>query len=174
MQQRYTSRSKLLPVLQQNKRTRRSASKLTRPWRLALHADESPRARRIAAYTHSTRENKMSNVNGSKWIRPEKRLAIYLRDGFCCAYCNKDLHRESSFQITLDHLQPRSHGGNNEHTNLVTACRRCNSKRQDTDIFLFADGEALVRISTTVRRKLPMELAKSFVVGIEEAEERGL
>lgn len=29
----------------------------------------------------------MSNANGSKWIRPEKRLAIYHRDGFACIYC---------------------------------------------------------------------------------------
>ena len=30
-------------------------------------------------------------ANGSKWIRPDKRLAIYLRDGLACAWCGHAL-----------------------------------------------------------------------------------
>jgi 5-methylcytosine-specific restriction endonuclease McrA len=67
----------------------------------------------------------MSNTHGSKWIRPEKRLAIYSRDGFACVYCGADE------KLTLDHLQPRELGGTHGHENLVSCCLSCNSSRQD-------------------------------------------
>ena len=68
----------------------------------------------------------MSNKSGSKWIRPEKRLAIYHRDGHCCVYCGCEDH------LSLDHLQPRELGGGHEAANLVTCCVSCNSARQDS------------------------------------------
>lgn len=67
----------------------------------------------------------MSNDNGSKWIRPEKRLSVYYRDGFACAYCGGEDH------LSLDHLQPRELGGTHDATNLVTCCVSCNSARRD-------------------------------------------
>lgn len=67
---------------------------------------------------------------GSKWIRPERRLAIYARDGFCCAYCG--MTAEEGAQLTLDHLLACELGGTNEASNLVTACLSCNSSKQDT------------------------------------------
>jgi hypothetical protein len=67
----------------------------------------------------------MSNAAGSKWIRPEKRLAIYARDGFACCYCG------SEDQLSLDHLQPRELGGSHDETNLICACVSCNSSRRD-------------------------------------------
>ena len=70
----------------------------------------------------------MSNAHGSKWIRPAKRLAIYARDGFACAYCGAGA--EDSV-LTLDHLVPRELGGTHEVRNLVTACVSCNSSRRD-------------------------------------------
>lgn len=66
---------------------------------------------------------------GSKWIRPAKRLAIYHRDGFCCAYCGAAA--EDGAVMTLDHVLACELGGTNEATNLVTACLSCNSAKQD-------------------------------------------
>jgi hypothetical protein len=66
---------------------------------------------------------------GSKWIRPERRRAIYERDGYACKWCHKELERGSK-ALTLDHKRPRSKGGDNSNGNLVTACRGCNSSRQ--------------------------------------------
>lgn len=63
------------------------------------------------------------------WIRPVKRLAIYLRDGFVCLQCGDDLHHATPSEITLDHRVPRSRGGSNEASNLYTCCRSCNSAR---------------------------------------------
>lgn len=30
-------------------------------------------------------------TGSSSWIRKERRLAIYIRDSFCCQYCGRDL-----------------------------------------------------------------------------------
>ncbi len=53
------------------------------------------------------------------------RHNIFKRDGNRCQYCgeNKDL--------TLDHLIPRSQGGESSWTNLVTACKKCNTEKGD-------------------------------------------
>lgn len=74
----------------------------------------------------------------ARWIRPQKRLAIYLRDDFQCAYCGQDLHHADAKDVTLDHLIPRINGGSNDETNLVTCCQSCNSQRQDTPLVQWA------------------------------------
>jgi len=61
--------------------------------------------------------------NGGKWIRPEKRKAIYVRDGLQCVYCGADVEET---RLTLDHLLPFELGGGNGASNLVTACASCN------------------------------------------------
>lgn len=98
-------------------------------------------------------------------IRPCLRLAIYLRDGFKCVYCEKDLHGVSPETVTLDHLIPaRMKHGHNKPTNLVTACRTCNSSRQDKPWKEFASEEAIKRITLQRhrgikrRRKLAQQL----------------
>ena len=76
--------------------------------------------------------------NGSKWIRPTRRLALYLRDKFTCLYCKRDLHGARPADVTLDHLVPLSRGGTHGNENLVTSCKMCNSQRQDRDWRAFA------------------------------------
>ena len=56
----------------------------------------------------------------------ENRLKIYERDGYKCQHCDKQLTR---FTATLDHVQAVKEGGDNSSSNLVTACRECNSKK---------------------------------------------
>lgn len=76
--------------------------------------------------------NRGANGNqGSKWITKVKCLAIYLRDGFHCVWCWRDLHGAAPAEITLDHLSTRIGSTPHRETNLVTACRRCNSRRKD-------------------------------------------
>lgn len=69
---------------------------------------------------------------GSKWIKPAKRLAIYERDQFRCAYCGA-----SGCELTLDHVVSVDRGGTNDQTNLVTACKSCNSAKQDKSVAAF-------------------------------------
>jgi CRISPR/Cas system Type II protein with McrA/HNH and RuvC-like nuclease domain len=55
-------------------------------------------------------------------LRPN-RNRIYKRDGHECVYCG------SSKNLTLDHVIPKSRGGTNDWTNLVTSCFKCNLKK---------------------------------------------
>ena len=70
---------------------------------------------------------------GGKWIRPDKRLAIYLRDGLGCAYCGATMEMEDIL-LTLDHVVPQSLGGENKSSNLVCCCKSCNSAKQDKSL----------------------------------------
>lgn len=64
---------------------------------------------------------------GMNWIRQDKRLAIYLRDGCACVWCGATV--ESGAKLTLDHIVVHSKTADNSETNLVTACHRCNTSR---------------------------------------------
>jgi hypothetical protein len=77
------------------------------------------------------------NWNGAKWIRRERRLAIYIRDGLACVWCGSSLEDEG-VTLSLDHVVPVSRGGKNASRNLVTSCRKCNSVRGDRPLEEFA------------------------------------
>ena len=104
---------------------------------------------------------------GSKWIRADKRLAIYLRDRFTCIYCLRDLHGAEPFDVTLDHLKPCSKNGGNSEANLITACRSCNSSRQDKPLNRFCGPETIKHIKRNTRRSLKKyrTLAKAIIAG---------
>ena len=75
--------------------------------------------------------------NGSRWIRRERRLAIYLRDGLSCVYCGSGIEDEG-ITLSLDHILPVSKGGRDNNENLVTACAKCNRSRGNRDLAAFA------------------------------------
>lgn len=56
------------------------------------------------------------------------RVNVYTRDRFTCQYCGK---RFSMSSLSYDHVVPRSAGGKTGWTNIVTACKPCNSKKDD-------------------------------------------
>jgi len=64
------------------------------------------------------------------------RQNIFKRDGYECQYCGTNKH------LTLDHVLPRSKGGKSSWTNLVTACKRCNTQKGD-----YTPEEAGMRLS---------------------------
>ena len=70
---------------------------------------------------------KKGQPSGSNWIWPVTRMAIWLRDGLACAYCLQDWSIDG---LTIDHIVPRVDGGKNEHTNLISACMRCNGVKR--------------------------------------------
>lgn len=113
-----------------------------------------------------TADGRRLNGRGSKWITPVRRLAIYLRDGFTCAYCGRDLRGAAPREITLDHLTCKALGGGHESTNLVTACLTCNSSRGALVAWWrYATGGAVARIKV-LRRKAPnVALAKALLAG---------
>lgn len=54
------------------------------------------------------------------------RRNIFARDQNACQYCGQ---RSPTSELTLDHLVPRSQGGNSTWENLVCACVNCNAKK---------------------------------------------
>jgi len=51
------------------------------------------------------------------------RRNIFLRDGHCCQYCEQRFPRQ---ELSLDHVMPRSRGGEDSWENIVCACLTCN------------------------------------------------
>jgi 5-methylcytosine-specific restriction endonuclease McrA len=122
---------------------------------------------------------------GGKWIRVEKRLGIYLRDGFGCVWCMMSLTDAHPRMVTLDHLVPRSEDGTNSAENLVTACMTCNTRRGTMSVRAFAEmlgtesfpastqdarsfARDIVRRVNRQRRVAPnVALARAILAGVE-------
>lgn len=119
------------------------------------------------------RESRSIKNHGMNWLRPEKRLAIYLRDGLACCYCGEAI--ENGAQLTLDHLTPYSKGGSNDASNLVTACHRCNSSRGNRALRTFCrsvasylnhgvTAEAIIaHVTNSRRRTIDVSAAKELI-----------
>jgi 5-methylcytosine-specific restriction endonuclease McrA len=108
--------------------------------------------------------------SGSKWIRKERRIAIYMRDEYTCAYCARDLQNAPPQEVTLDHIIPWSLGGTNESHNLVTACKRDNSARGNAPL----SPATLRRITAQARKPLNMPLARAIVSRKAPSEGQGI
>jgi 5-methylcytosine-specific restriction endonuclease McrA len=57
--------------------------------------------------------------------RKISRKALFARDGWRCQYCG------TAGKLTLDHVVPRSRGGESEWENVVTSCAPCNLRKGD-------------------------------------------
>ena len=67
------------------------------------------------------------------------RRAVFARDNWTCQYCG------SRSNLTVDHVIPRSKGGDSSWTNIVASCAPCNRRK----------GDALLR-------QVGMQLRKQF------------
>lgn len=65
-----------------------------------------------------------ANKKGVKFSRSN----VYTRDKFRCCYCGKKFHTSD---LNYDHVLPRSRGGKTAWENIVTACRRHNTEKDD-------------------------------------------
>ncbi len=54
------------------------------------------------------------------------RKNLYLRDNRQCQYCGQSLKLD---QLSLDHVHPRSQGGDTSWENIVCSCTRCNTRK---------------------------------------------
>jgi 5-methylcytosine-specific restriction endonuclease McrA len=52
------------------------------------------------------------------------RRAVFARDGWVCQYCGNAAEN-------VDHVIPKSRGGLHSWDNVVAACRRCNSRKEN-------------------------------------------
>jgi 5-methylcytosine-specific restriction endonuclease McrA len=58
---------------------------------------------------------------------PLTRRAVFARDGGHCVYCGAPA-------TSLDHVVPRSRGGDHVWENVVASCRRCNHVKADRSV----------------------------------------
>src|SRR5918999_2032191 len=74
--------------------------------------------------------------------RKISRRALFARDGWRCAYCGT-----SNGRLTLDHIIPRSRGGDSDWENVVTSCAPCNLKKGNR---LLHEAEMVLRTKPRV------------------------
>lgn len=71
-----------------------------------------------------------------KYVKIKQRLQqakysrknILARDKMICQYCAIKCTTKTA---TLDHIVPKSRGGENSWTNIVTCCKKCNNKKDN-------------------------------------------
>ncbi len=56
---------------------------------------------------------------------PFSKKNVLIRDRYQCAYCGK----KAKSEMTLDHVIPKSRGGETDFDNCVACCRTCNNKK---------------------------------------------
>ncbi len=66
----------------------------------------------------------LANVRIPRLALQPTRANILLRDEDTCQYCGRHTR-----ELTLDHIIPRSRGGQSTWENLVASCRACNGKK---------------------------------------------
>lgn len=124
----------------------------------------------------SKNNDERRNWHGGHWIRAERRLAIYLRDGLACVWCRRGIETHDELRLSLDHLKTNRDGGSNESANLVTACTECNSARAHRSVKAWARSlAALLTAGITdpdeferyaracARRPVPLAEAKRII-----------
>lgn len=72
------------------------------------------------------------------------RRAVFARDGSCCQYCAAPAE-------SIDHVVPRSRGGEHAWENVVAACRPCNTAKRDR---LLTETTMVLRRHPTAPREL--------------------
>ena len=98
------------------------------------------------------------------------RFEVFARDAFTCQYCGR---RPPEVVLELDHIHPRSKGGQDELTNLITSCWDCNrgkaakvisevAPRPDADLMFLRVQQELAEAKRylTAKRKRDKALAE--------------
>jgi len=62
-------------------------------------------------------------------VSPQIRYAVRRRAEFACEFCSIS-EFDAGGELTIDHFQPRSRGGDDDLENLLYCCPRCNDYKQ--------------------------------------------
>ena len=85
------------------------------------------------------------------------RKNILRRDNHRCQYCG------STSALTIDHIIPKSRGGDDTWENLVVACIKCNNKKSDR-----TPEEAKMSLRTKPKKPSHITFIKNFVGRVDE------
>lgn len=107
-----TERRAIVMIFKGVARTEERNGHIIRSAKLEIHA---PSVIRLTQYIHIPFER-----------RSLSRKNILLRDHSTCQYCGI---QHAPVELTLDHVYPRSRGGDSTWDNLVACCKRCNHKK---------------------------------------------
>ncbi len=104
---------------------------------------------------------------GGKYKRADRaptlsNRELFRRDHNLCAYCGKT---QSEHRLTRDHIIPSSRGGEDKWTNVVTACERCNHKKDNK--FLEECGMQLLYIPYAPNRAEALILENRAIIGCQ-------
>ncbi len=113
--------------------------KLDRPLHSASDTYPWPHVIRLVTYVRVPRTAK----------RKISRRALFARDEWRCVYCGT-----SGVRLTLDHVVPRSRGGDSVWENVVTSCAPCNLRK----------GNRLLEEAAMVLRKTPRPPAPALFI----------
>jgi len=86
------------------------------------------------------------------------RKNILRRDAYKCQYCKR-----GDVPLTIDHIVPKSKGGDDSWENLVAACVKCNNKKGDR-----SPDEAKMKILKKPTKPSHITFMKHFVGRIDE------
>lgn len=89
---------------------------------------------------------------------------VFRRDGYACCYCGSD-----DVPLTVDHLRLWEAGGPSVEANLLSACKRCNKIRGNTEYSDWLESEKYRNLSKNLS---PARIAEnlSYVESIKSLE----
>ncbi len=124
-----------------------------------VHKDEKKSIRTVRMnfpWPSVIRISKFIKVPYKKVILSRKN--ILRRDNYKCAYCGR-----SDLMLTVDHIIPKSKGGNDSWENLITACTKCNNIKGDR-----TPDEANMKLLTRPYKPSHVIFIKNIVSKIDE------
>lgn len=78
----------------------------------------------------------------ARQVAQDVSWAVYRRDGYACRYCGKD-----DVPLTVDHLVLWEEGGPSTEENMLSACKKCNKTRGNTQYPDWLNHEFYKRVS---------------------------
>ena len=100
-----------------------------------------------------------------KYVPQSLRKKVFERDNYTCVYCGVRAYEEP---LQIDHVIPRCMGGSNNINNLVTACKKCNN-RKNGRMPKVGDVEKLASVlGTSVEYLMGFQDGKSIITQMIE------
>lgn len=91
--------------------------------------DEELRSPSVTWQTPAVIRLRKASVGRKNRVR-FSRINVYTRDKFTCQYCGTKF-RGNQRMLSYDHVVPRCEGGRTVFTNIVTACKPCNARKDN-------------------------------------------
>lgn len=125
-----------------------------------------------------------SNVLAMPYVRPKggalrRREILWLREGKQCRWCKcpTRLSNDHAWDTaTDDHIIPRYRGGTNDMSNIVSACNRCNNRRNHEDVKQLPEGALLgqYKVNSVLRPPPPQVKHNPSRVALTKDEKKAI